>query len=424
MSERYVLLGLAPARAPWFRCVAQWCHEGSVPAELVKCLSPEEMRARLGGARPHSAVVVDAAAHGLDRDLIDAARVAGCAVLVVTDTARGVDWIALGADAQLPTDLDRRALLGALGDHAVAISDHRAFDATPDEQIDRAASPVVAVCGAGGSGSSTVACALAQDLAHRGWRPLLADLARDADQAMLHDAGDAGRGIQELVEAHRSGTPSANDVLGHTHFVPDRGYHLLTGLRRSRSWSAIRPRAFAAALESLRDCFDLVVCDTDADLESERDGGSADVEDRNVMARTSVLAASVVVAVGSPGLKGVHALLRVLAELRRASVDPERVLVVINRGPRSARARASLSEALAALVPPDGLQARAAPIFLPERPVEASFIDGSPLPAPLPDLIGGAVAVQLVRVPEPGDDAEPERIMAGSLGSWTLQAAG
>ena len=43
--------------------------------------------------------------------------------------------------------------------------------------------------------------------ARHGGRVLLADLALRADQAMIHDAGELGPGIQELVDAHRLGHP-------------------------------------------------------------------------------------------------------------------------------------------------------------------------------------------------------------------------
>lgn len=39
MAERYVILGLAQARAGWFRSLAQWTTSGTVPAEFVKNMS-------------------------------------------------------------------------------------------------------------------------------------------------------------------------------------------------------------------------------------------------------------------------------------------------------------------------------------------------------------------------------------------------
>ncbi|MBV9660057.1 MAG: hypothetical protein JO337_02755, partial [Acidimicrobiales bacterium] len=58
-AERYVLLGLAPPRTGWFESVAQWTMSASIAAEFVKCVSAEEVRARLASGRQHSALLVD-----------------------------------------------------------------------------------------------------------------------------------------------------------------------------------------------------------------------------------------------------------------------------------------------------------------------------------------------------------------------------
>src|SRR5205085_2658800 len=148
---------------------------------------------------------------------------------------------------------------------------------------------VVAVTGPGGTGASTTAMALAQALGddvRQAGMVLLADLRLHAELAMLHDAGDICPGVQELVEAHRGGLPSADEIRSLVLAPAGRSYHLLLGLRRARFWPVLRPQAFAAAFDSLEHTFRVVVCDVDGDLEGEDDGGSVDVEERNVMSRT------------------------------------------------------------------------------------------------------------------------------------------
>jgi len=257
---------------------------------------------------------------------------------------------------------------------------------------------------------------LAQGLAASGSSVVLADLCLDADLAMLHDAGDVGPGVQELVEAHRSGRPTATQVVAATHAVQVRGYHVLLGLRRARGWAALRPRSFEAAFDGLQRAFDFVVCVTDVDLEGEDEGGSAGVEDRNVMARTAVERADVVFVVGTPGLKGTHALLRALSEVRAHVDDPARVVPVVNQAPRSGRARSGLASALAALAPASGRALAASPLFVPERRVEEAFVDGTLLPLAIADLMVGATRALLsARSRRP---AEPEVVVPGSLASW------
>lgn len=335
-GDRYVLLGLAQARSSWFHAVAQWANAGTLPAEFVKCVSAEELRARLASGRPFSAVVMDAGLAGFDRDIVDLARGVGCAVVAVGRAGGGSrDVMSLGAAAVLPDFFDPKALLDVLSSHASLIRRGEALPGEPEEQpTDRWRGQVAMVCGAGGAGASTVAIALSQALAadpRNGRSVLLADLALHAEQAMLHDARDVVPGIQELVEAHRGGRPSPQEVRALAFDVEERGYQLLLGLRQSRAWSTVRPRAFEAAFDSLRSSYRVVVCDADADLESEEVGGSMEVEERNVMSRTAALRADVVFAVGAPGMKGLYSLIRVLSELTTAGVAPDRIVLVINR---------------------------------------------------------------------------------------------
>jgi hypothetical protein len=279
------------------------------------------------------------------------------------------------------------------------------------------------VCGPGGTGASTAAAALAQGLgaSDLAGDVVLADLARHAEQAMLHDVRDVVPGIQELVEAHRSGRPSAEDVRALTFDVVERRYHLLLGLRQARSWTTVRARSFEASLTSLRSTFGAVVCDVTADFESEDDGGSADVEERNLMARTAVRSADVVFAVGRPGVKGVHALVRVLAELAGAGVPPARTVPVFNAAPRHPRARAELAAALAELaVPVPGSQRLVGPLFLPVRKVEAALRDAVLLPAPLPAMLAGAFGAVVERCGPAADLSQQglERVEPGAIGHW------
>ncbi|MGH9225172.1 MAG: hypothetical protein ACRD2W_15640, partial [Acidimicrobiales bacterium] len=344
-GERFVVLGLAPARAPWFRAVGGWANSGALPAEFIKCLSAEEVGARLASGRPFSALVADGCLPAVDRDLVARAAAAGCAVLVVEDRRVDRDWQALGVARVLPADFGRDDLMHALSAHArlVQRSSARADDLLAKSVPTGWRGMAVAVTGPGGTGASTVAMALAQALGddvRQAGMVLLADLRLHAELAMLHDAGDVCPGVQELVEAHRAGLPTADEVRGLVVDAPGRRYHLLLGLRRARFWPTLRPQAFAAAFDSLERTFRVVVCDVDPDVEGEDEGGSLDVEERHVMARTAVERAQVVIVVGLPTLKGVHSMVRVIDGLLAYGVLPQRVLPVINRAPRSARARA------------------------------------------------------------------------------------
>ncbi len=430
ISDRYVVLGLAPARAAWFGQVGQWSNSGALPCEFVKCLSAVELRARLASGRPFSAALVDASVPGIDRDLVDRAAAAGCVVFVVADGRVVRDWPAIGVAAVLPFNLTREKLLDALTRHGRSIErpDAVPTDPAPVGQPATWRARVAAVCGPGGTGVSTVAITLAQGFATGPGQPpgsvLLADLARCAEQAMLHDARDVVPGVQELVDAHRSGRPSLEQVRALSFDVLERGYHLLLGLRKARYWTALRPRAFEAAFDALSRAYQTVVCDTDADFEGERDGGSVEVEERNVLARTSVARADIVLAVGLPSMKGLHSLARVVHDLDAFDVPIERIVPVMNRAPRSPRARSELAAGLHAVVATDVGAVLASPVFLPDRPVDDALRDGVALPAGLTAPLVGAFAGLAGRAGRrPLVETEPVPVQPGSLGTWTEQEA-
>lgn len=425
-GDRYVMLGLAPARAPWFDAVAQWTTSAALAAEFTKCMSAEEVRARLLSGRPHSALIVDATAPALDRDLVDLAHSRATPVVAVLSGGEAPLWAYdLGCCAVLTAEFGRDDLVEVLAAHCSPVGRAAALPPLIDDlPAPLWQAPLYTVCGTGGVGASVTAMALAQALAsdprHAG-RVLLADLALRADQAMLHDSRELGPGIQEVVEAHRLARPEPDDIARMTFEVPRRGYRLLLGLRQAEAWSALRPRAVDAALMGLRRSFQAVVADVTGDVEGEAESGSVEVEERHHLARAAALSSTVTLAVGAPGLKGVHSLARLVRELVRAGVDPDRLVPVVNRSPRHPRARAESSRALAALLDGAGLTlALAGPVHVPERKLEEALRDGDPLPAAVVGPVARAVQLVSERLADSAPPAmEPERIGPGSLGSWT-----
>jgi MinD-like ATPase involved in chromosome partitioning or flagellar assembly len=429
-ADRYVVLGLARARAPWFGQVARWATAAALPVDFVKAVSGEEVHARLRSGRPFSALLVDGGLAALDRDLVQLAGRYGCAVIAVDDGRPARSWRDLGVAAVLPADVERGVLVDALRAVARPIARHDDLPAAsePDEP---APGPwrgrCIAVTGSGGVGRSTLAMALAAGLAadpRDAGLVVLADLALHAQQALLHDAGDVVPGVVELVDAYRGTALDAAAVRGMCFSVPGRGYDLLLGLRRHRDWTALRPRALAAALDGVRRAYRMVVCDVDPDVEGEAECGSLDVEDRNLLARAALRDAEVVLVVGLPGIAGVHAHLRVVRELVEFGLAGARIVPVVNRAPRGPRQRAELGAALAgpllaAACP--GVTLASTPIFVPERRRLDDLVrDGAPLPPQIFRPLVGAVRALLDRTPKlpTPPAAEPLAVAAGSLGSW------
>jgi hypothetical protein len=416
MTERYVLLGMARARSDWFSRIGQWSVNGSMPVDFVKCLTVAELEGHLSSRQPGSAVMLDEALACTDRHLLEAAAGAGLAVFVVTRGQGRRPWLDLGAHAVIDEGFGQARLIELLRASATPVGRPEPSGEPTRTEDRQPGGRLLAVCGPGGTGSSVIAAALAQGLARRGFATLLADLARHGEQAMLHDASELGAGLLGLVEAHRRGRLGDGELAPFLVQVPNRGYHLLTGLRRSSAWSALRPRAVAASADTLTAHFDVVVADTDADVEGEAEGGSADVEDRNVLARTSLLGAHGVFVVCAPGVKGVHSLLRVLRDLEVAGVDPGRVRVVANRSPTRRTNRAELMSTIRSLTP--GVYAHP-PLCVPDTQIEAVLRDCAPFPAAVVDPLAAAAIELLGADDRPGLPAhQGERVVPGSLDSW------
>lgn len=429
-GERYVILGLAHVRSDWFREVSHWSTSAALPIEFLKAMSVEEVRVRLRGGRGYSALLVDDGVLGVDRDLVDLALAAGCAVVAVDHGHSGLSWTELGAAAVLPAGFGRGDLLQVLQQVAspIARRDHGPAPLTVPEAAIGFRARLVAVTGPSGAGRSTVAMAIAQGLAAEPRHGLvcLADLALNADQAMLHASPDVVPGVVELVEAHRGGVPPVEAIRSLTWLVEDRGYHLLLGLRRHRDWTAIRPRAFEAGLDGLRRAFRVVVADVHDDLEGEHTSGSIDVEERNGMARTVASAADLVLVVGAPGMKGLHSLLRVVRGLLDHGVPASRLVPVLNRAPRSLRLRAELTRSFGELLAAStGQSGVPSPVHLAtSRNLDHLLRDGARLPAPWLGPVVSPVVALLDRTgpePDPVHDRAPVPVAPGSLGRWTEQ---
>lgn len=431
MNERFVVLGVAPARREWFRRVARWANEAALPVEFVKCISASEVISRLETGQPFSAVMADASTNGLDRDLIDLANAVGCTPIIIDHGLVDRDWQALGARAVLDERFDAGDLLAALEDNAHRIGRgevQQRVEGSSEQQV--ATGKIVAVTGAGGIGTSTIAMAAAQGLVRHDERQkiLLADMALRSSQAMFHDARDVVPGLLELVEAHRLGVPNPADATSNIHTFPERGYDLLLGLRSERDWISVPARALSATWTTLGSLYRTTVCDIHGEFDGVTETGSTDLEDRNRLARMAAMQADLIVVVGAPGSWGVHHLVRTIMALTQLGVHNSRILPVINHAPRKARDRASITSAVGDLLTsrlPDAAEI-ANPIFIPtKRQLEATLRDGDPLPSALTKGLGDAIAAMLAQtetapvIPDMSDELVPVAIVPGSLGTWS-----
>ena len=429
-DEHFVVLGVARPRTTWLTDIGRWATSSMLPIEFIRCVSIDEVRSRLQSDRRFSAVLLGEDCTGVDRDVIETARDAGCIPIVITDSTPRRDWLALGAVDTLTKPVTPHHLLAALRDHAIGV-DHRSQMPTHETSVD--ASPpgrLIAVLGPGGSGTSTTAMAIASHLAEQPTRrhesiPTrvgLIDASLNADQALLHDLGDVVPGLQELIDLHRTANPTNDEVRNFFWFSPRHGYDILPGLRRHRDWSTLRRRTTLAALASIHRSFDLVVADADADFEGESETGSIDIEDRNLLARELARNADLVVLTVRAGITGLSRALRTLRELAELGVETERILLVILGAPRSTRHRSELSRTILRLfdeiVPSHSLPT---PVMVPlRRDLEPFLHDGTPPPRATFGSINAAVSERLhqveLREPRPSFHPKPIAVIPGHLG--------
>ena len=428
--EHFVVLGAARPRTPWLTDVGQWSTSSTLPIEFIRCVSVDEVRARLMSDRRHSAVLLGEDCTGVDRDILETARDAKCAPIIIADGKPRREWQSLGAASVITRPFTPDELLVALREHALGI-ERRPFRRSPAVvREERPNGHLITVLGAGGTGTSTLAMAIAGQLANgdldlrSGSTESIAliDASLNGDQARLHDLGDVVPGLPELVDLHRMSNPTDDDVRQHCWFSPRHGYDVLPGLRRHRDWTILRRRATVAALSSLRHTFDVVVADTDADLEGEAQTGSIDIEDRNVLARELVQTADLIVLTARAGVAGTSRSIQILRDLIELDVDPRRILLVILGAPRSTRRRSELTRTITTLVAevfPD--HSIPVPVMIPSRrDLEPVFHDGAPPPRSLLGSITPAIAQLFTDVgPLPARaavDEKPIAIIPGHLG--------
>jgi MinD-like ATPase involved in chromosome partitioning or flagellar assembly len=412
----FSLLALARPRAPWLADLTRWANSGALEVDLIRCVSIDEVRARLNSLQSFSALVIDENSIGLDRDLLGAATDAGCASLVITSGIARRDWAAVGADRVLDAGFTSEALLSSL--RAIAApsitAEYRPAVVDLVDAGSRPSAPMFAVTGAGGTGTSIIALALAQSLPDCA----LVDAALDASLALLIGDVDVVPSLQELVEAHRTGTPSPEEIRRTLQSCQRHRISLLPGLRRHRDWTALRPRAIEATIASLRHAFAMVVADIDSDVEGEPETGSFDIADRNALARYIASSADVVVITGRPDLAGLSRIVSTVANFLDLGVEPDRIIPVVMRSSRCILSvneiRRSITTLLGEIRPVAEIATAA--VIEPPKDLDALLLDGSPLPKAFAEQVLNAVPERL-RAPAvmPRID-QPVAVVPGSLG--------
>ncbi|WP_166133314.1 AAA family ATPase [Nocardioides ochotonae] len=317
---------------------------GETPGVVVlkRCVDVDDLLAAASAGQADVAVVgLDAP--GLDGAAIDHLRAHAVHAVAVTPRSTPADAARLHAA--------RLGLASALEEDglddlpAAVLAAGEQAPSPPSASVDRdgvvhahdgAADPdparpgrVVAVWGpAGAPGRSTVAVALAAELARRGLRTVLVDA--DPHAASLAQQLGILDEVSGLLAAAR--LASAGQLAGRFATVQRAlGEHLsvVTGLPRPDRWPEVRPGALEVLLDVARASGQVVV-DTGASLETDPLADVGPRPARNQLTLAALETADEVVVVGTPDPVGLARLARGLVELRESGVRAP-VRVVLNR---------------------------------------------------------------------------------------------
>jgi len=244
---------------------------------------------------------------------------------------------------------------------------------------------VIAVWGpTGAPGRTTVASALASELAASGLETLIIDADVYGGVLAAHlGVLDESPGLAAATRMANAGTLDIEALLAQTLVVADH-LSVLTGIARADRWPEIRPSSLEVVLQQAREVARVVVVDCAFNLEEDEELSFDTVAPRRNGATLTVLAAAdTVLAVAGADPVGLQRLVRGLDELAER-VAPADLRVVVNRWRRGALGPDPQGQIAAALERFAGVVPVA---YLPEdrAACDAGLLRGRTVPEAAPD---------------------------------------
>lgn len=355
--------------------------EGEVLATMLelghrvawRCHEVAELADRLVSGAPVEVLLVSAGPDRLSSAVVDAADGAGTrvvALVVGPEDRRFAAELGLLDILQLPADRDELERIIAPLE----------LDGGPPGAPTRTAGRVIAVWGAAGApGATTIAAAIASELAACGRRVLLVDAdTYGSSVAPMLGLLDEAPGFAAACRLAGSGALDEVqlDRIALVHPSPAGAFRVLTGISRAARWPELSAERVTETLARCRDWMDDIVVDTGFCIEADEEISSDLFAPRRNGAAFAVLgAAELVVEVGAADPVGITRLLRGHAELVEL-VDPDRVAVVVNRLRSVALGIGPAAQLASTLARFGGIEAAA---LLPEdqRTIDAAVISRS-----------------------------------------------
>ncbi len=172
----------------------------------------------------------------------------------------------------------------------------------------------IGIIGVPGSGSSTLAMALAQDLGSE-VAVLLVDLRADGDLAMYHDIDRSAPALGELMALAMKSGITTRHLRNFYQPVMTRNYQLIAGVKRQEEILTFRPNHMTTLFEVLKREFDFVIFDLDSSLRSPKLLDAFSDSATTIATETSLNWLDSVAITMTQDLKGIHSGLRLVHRL-------------------------------------------------------------------------------------------------------------
>lgn len=310
---------------------------GTTPFEVAVCSAePDRLTAGLLGACDSAGIRLVAVASGGN----GRRNAAGLGLYEVVDASAG--WP--GLEGLIAAELAPRGMVGpdrmfepvraGMSDRMTGPARADAPDRTDDHEETRRGE-VIAVWGpAGAPGRTTIAIAIAAELATEGYSVALADAdTHSGSVAPALGLLDEAPGFAAACRLAATDSLSTEELerVGERFRSPHGSFWVLTGLGRPHRWPELSSDRVVATIEACRVWVDFTVLDTGFSLENDEEISSdLFAPRRNAATIAALREADRVVAVGSGDPVGLSRFLRAHVDLLEI-VDAERVTTVVNK---------------------------------------------------------------------------------------------
>jgi MinD-like ATPase involved in chromosome partitioning or flagellar assembly len=346
-----LLLGPTPWEGPF---VAGLAHPSSRVAIERRCLDTADLLACAESGLGRVAVV-GADAPRVDADVVARLRRLGLGVVAIVESGDDEAYALMrrwGAEAVVTVDREELGAAVRMVAQAVLAAVHDDDDppyADVAPQLEPSGN-LVAVWGpTGAPGRTSVAVAVADEVARRGCSALLVDADTwGASITVALGMVDDGAGLASACRRALAGTLDIAALMALAREVRP-GFIVLPGLPRAGRWTEVRSAAMATLLDVARHCADVVVVDCGFSLERDEElVFDTDAPRRNAATFAALESADIVLAVGTADPIGLVRLVAGLVELDDVVPGADRRVVVtrVRESMVGRRGDASVAEAL------------------------------------------------------------------------------